>query len=333
MGIKNSQHFNDLVGQIEDVLKQSRVVKAVPPPGDTPHAMIFTWVQASVHICEYSQAVSKLGQQRVHTAAFYPPSADMVSALVTKSAELRDSGSDIGGMCSMILMIQEWERKMPKHEPHALTPEKAMVLLAKHGLSPKACWWLNGNVFGVWEGVRRMRTRLTNLNMVMTDVWQVSKAKANAEAAAEDAAEAAAEAMPDADGWADDVAVSGADGASSGSSAPPPPSSDGDGPQDTSPGHGGWGGRYAAHPPQANRQLWRRPAMAKEPDRKQRRQELVTCAECGVLYTRVNHARHLDSEVHKVATGQKTPDRSEACVAAMSQNRSSAFMHNSSLRG
>ena len=129
-------------------------------------------MQVAVHICEYSQAVAKLGRERVHAAACYAPSADMVSALVAKSEELRDFSSSSAATCSMILMIQLREEMAPKKKSRTLSPETAAVRLAEHGLSPKACWWLNGNVVGVWQGLRRVRTLLNQKNSAAVEAWR-----------------------------------------------------------------------------------------------------------------------------------------------------------------
>lgn len=169
LGIRDCRSFDAFAKRLEAALHKSPVVAALPHPADVCADAFLTWVQVAVHICEYSQAVAKLGKQRVHAAASYAPSADMVSALVTRSTELKEIGES-GGVCSMIQMIYVYEAKTTTTRmPRSLTPIVAALRLAQHGMSPKACWWLNGNIVGVWEGMRTIREHVAQKNVAMME--------------------------------------------------------------------------------------------------------------------------------------------------------------------
>ena len=166
--IRDCRSMAAFVKHLEAALRKFPVVAALPPPADAPAASFLAWVQAAVHICEYSQAVTQLGEERVHAAACYQPSADMVSALVARSEELKEFG-DGGGVCSSAHMIKVIEAETATRKPRSLAPRAAVMRLAQHGLSPKACWWLNGNIVGVLEGVRAIRTHVAHNNFVMAE--------------------------------------------------------------------------------------------------------------------------------------------------------------------
>ena len=310
MGITDAASFGRFAAQLEAGLRQSRVVAELPPPPEAPPAAFLTWVQVAIHTCEYFQAVNKLGKKLVHRAACSPPSADMVSALVAKSKELLNTANLTVGMPSIVIMLAHWEEKGRAKgcKCRTLLPRLAAVRLAEYGLSPKACWWLNGNIVGIWQGVRHVRERVAKSKLAMVEVWRrlavhalpllprsaaLAATSGSAVASSSDTPTVAvgalantpavaASASSPSSGGVPTVAVGAlANTPAVAASASAPASERGQreavGETDKDAG---------------NKRAWSREAW---------RREVVVCAVCGRSYRRSNRARHVDSEAHRAA--------------------------------
>ena len=103
------------------------------------------WVQAVVHICEYSETHADLGSANIRRALEKPPAAREMDLIVDRTKELLTGGAT-DGRCHMTLVVEtllearEWKDKPTpsklsddSHRTHVSN----IVKLARARLSPK----------------------------------------------------------------------------------------------------------------------------------------------------------------------------------------------------
>ena len=134
-------------------------------PSWAPAESSMVWVQVAVHICEYSQTLADLGSANIQQVLKTPPAAKEVDLIVERITELMNGGST-DGRCHMALVVETLlearglNYKSPPsnlYEDSCRTHANHMVKLVRFGLSPKAMWWLNGNIVEMLMGLQRVR--------------------------------------------------------------------------------------------------------------------------------------------------------------------------------
>ena len=165
MGI-NADTFQLLERRLRDAVAIAATKEQLPMPSWAPAELSMVWVQVAVHICEYSQTLVDLGSANVQRALKKPPDAKEVELIMERTTELMNGGST-DGRCHMALVVETLLKARglkDKSQPSKLLTEDSscthinrMVNLVRFGLSPKAMWWLNGNIVEMFMGLQRVR--------------------------------------------------------------------------------------------------------------------------------------------------------------------------------
>ena len=164
MGI-DAQTFRSLEWRLRDAVAGAATKERLPMPSWAPSESSMVWVQVAVHICEYSQTLADLGSANIQQVLKTPPAAKEVDLIVERITELMNGGST-DGRCHMALVVETLlearglNYKSPPsnlYEDSCRTHANHMVKLVRFGLSPKAMWWLNGNIVEMLMGLQRVR--------------------------------------------------------------------------------------------------------------------------------------------------------------------------------